>query len=280
MDWRPISADSHITEPPNCYVDHIDPAFRERAPRVVHRDGIGDTFIVDGMKTPVPLGLIAAAGIAPKDIRIGGAKFDDLHRSGWDPSGRLADQDKDGVAAEIIYPTVGMLICNHPDFDYKKACFDAYNRWLQGYCSHDPNRLIGMGQTAIRYRQGGHRGPRAHQGDGLQGRHDAGQPGRKGLRRSGLRPAVGSGGRARPAAQLAHPHLVAATIRCPSHAGPSSTASSASSAAARTSWACWCSRACSSGIPSCAWSASRPMPAGRRISCTAWTTPTSGIATG
>ena len=30
MDWLPISADSHITEPPNCYRDHIDPAFRER----------------------------------------------------------------------------------------------------------------------------------------------------------------------------------------------------------------------------------------------------------
>ncbi len=48
------------------------------------------------------------------------------------------DQDKDGVAAEIIYPTVGMLICNHPDFDFKKACFDAYNRWLQGYCARAP----------------------------------------------------------------------------------------------------------------------------------------------
>ena len=35
MDWRPISADSHITEPPHCYVDNIDPAFRERAPRLV-----------------------------------------------------------------------------------------------------------------------------------------------------------------------------------------------------------------------------------------------------
>ena len=67
----------------------------------------------------------------PKDIRIGGARFDDLHRGGWDPTGRLADQDKDGVAAEVIYPSVGMLLCNHPDFDYKKACFDAYNRWLQ-----------------------------------------------------------------------------------------------------------------------------------------------------
>src|SRR5216683_6986568 len=150
MDWRPISADSHITEPPNCYIDNIDPAWRERAPHVVHKEGMGDIYLVDGMKTPVPMGLIAAAGVPPKDIRIGGAKFEDLHRSGWDPTMRLADQDKDGVAAEIIYPTVGMLICNHPDFDYKKACFDAYNRWLQAYCAHAPDRLIGCGQTAMR----------------------------------------------------------------------------------------------------------------------------------
>jgi predicted TIM-barrel fold metal-dependent hydrolase len=150
MDWRPISADSHITEPPNCYVDNIDPAWRERAPRIQTLEKMGDTYIVEGMKTPVPLGLIAAAGIDPKDIRVGGAKFADLHRGGWDPSARLADQDKDGVGAELIYPTVGMLICNHPDFDYKKACFDAYNRWLQEYCSHAPDRLIGLGQTAMR----------------------------------------------------------------------------------------------------------------------------------
>ncbi|SVC30323.1 uncharacterized protein METZ01_LOCUS283177, partial [marine metagenome] len=25
-----ISADSHITEPPNCYIDHIDPSYRDR----------------------------------------------------------------------------------------------------------------------------------------------------------------------------------------------------------------------------------------------------------
>lgn len=150
MDWRPISADSHITEPPGCYRDHIDAAYRERAPHVVRHDGMGDIYVVDGMKTPVPMGLIAAAGVAPEDIRIGGAKFEDLHRSGWDPSARLQDQDRDGVAAEIIYPTVGMLICNHPDFDFKKACFDAYNRWLQQYTAHAPDRLIGIGQTGIR----------------------------------------------------------------------------------------------------------------------------------
>ena len=94
MNWLPISADSHITEPPGCYADNIDPAFRERAPRIVSKDGIGDTYIVEGMKTPVPLGLVAAAGIPPKDLRMGGAKFEDLHRGGWDPKNRLVDQSR------------------------------------------------------------------------------------------------------------------------------------------------------------------------------------------
>ena len=30
-----ISADSHITEPPNTYTDYIDPAFRDRAPKMI-----------------------------------------------------------------------------------------------------------------------------------------------------------------------------------------------------------------------------------------------------
>jgi predicted TIM-barrel fold metal-dependent hydrolase len=43
-----------------------------------------------------------------------------------------------------------MFLCNHKDFDYKKACFDAYNLWLAEYCDANPDRLIGVGQTAMR----------------------------------------------------------------------------------------------------------------------------------
>ncbi len=43
-----------------------------------------------------------------------------------------------------------MVICNHRDFDYKKACFDAYNRWIAEYCEAHPDRLFGVGQTAMR----------------------------------------------------------------------------------------------------------------------------------
>ena len=151
MDWRPISADSHITEPPGCYRDHIEPAFRERAPHVVRHGQHGRHLHCRRHED-------AGADGADRGRRRGAPGHPDRRREvrGSAPQRlgsrrrRLQDQDRDGVAAEIIYPTVGMLICNHPDFDYKKACFDAYNRWLQAYCCHAPDRLVGMGQTAMR----------------------------------------------------------------------------------------------------------------------------------
>ena len=146
-----ISADSHVTEPPHCYLDYIDPAYRDRAPRVVEGDDNGDSFMIDGMPGAIPMGIVAAAGKDPRDIKKGETKFADLHRGGWDGKARIADQERDGIAAEIIYPSIGMVLCNHSDGDYKHACMTAYNRWLsEEFIPGAPNRLFGMGQTAIR----------------------------------------------------------------------------------------------------------------------------------
>ncbi|MFZ8821610.1 MAG: amidohydrolase family protein [Ilumatobacteraceae bacterium] len=145
-----ISADSHITEPPDCYTAHIDPAWRDRAPHMVSDDARGDMFVIPGMSRPIAMGLVAAAGKPAEELTVSGVSFDELHRSGWDPNYRIADQQRDGVAAEVIYPTVGMMICNHPDADFKHAAFTAYNRWIADYCSVAPDRLLGCGQTALR----------------------------------------------------------------------------------------------------------------------------------
>ena len=95
---RPIiSADSHITEPANTYVDYIDAKWREKAPRMRYHESLGDAFFVEGLPTPVPMGLVAAAGKPPEEIRTTGVRFDDMHRGGWDPDARMAEQDRDGV---------------------------------------------------------------------------------------------------------------------------------------------------------------------------------------
>jgi uncharacterized protein len=145
-----ISADSHITEPPGTYVDRIDAKFKDVAPKLVHDEKLGDMFVINGIERPISMGLLAAAGKSAEELKIFGVNFEDMHRGGWDPEARMKDQDRDGVFAEVIYPTVGMLLCNHPDYDYKKACFDAYNLWLAEYCDPHRDRLIGIGQTAMR----------------------------------------------------------------------------------------------------------------------------------
>jgi predicted TIM-barrel fold metal-dependent hydrolase len=146
-----ISADSHVTEPGDCYVDRIDPRFRDRAPIATTHDTMGAVMVVDNGASVVPYGMVAAAGrpwekIGPFEY----VGWDELHAGGWDPVARLVDQDRDGIAAEVLYPSVGMLLCNHPDADYKVACFDAYNAWMAEFQATDTRRLIGVGQTALR----------------------------------------------------------------------------------------------------------------------------------
>ncbi len=164
-----ISADSHVTEPAGTYVDRIDRRFKDRAPHVVRDPERGDLFVIEGMDKPIPMGLVAAAGKPAEALTIFGARFEDMHAGGWDPDARLADQNRDGVAAEVLYPTVGMMLCNHPDFEYKHACFEAYNLWIAEYCSAHPERLLGVGQTAMRSVEDGIRDLESIKALGLRG---------------------------------------------------------------------------------------------------------------
>ena len=151
MTLLAISADSHITEPGDCYIDRIDPKFRDRAPIAVTDETMGATMLIDNGRSRLPYGMVAAAGRPADKIHPHlFVPWEELHPGGWDPEERLKEQDRDGVYAEVIYPSVGMILCNHPDADYKKACFDAYNLWITEFQSTDPARLIGLGQTALR----------------------------------------------------------------------------------------------------------------------------------
>lgn len=151
MDLRCISADSHIVEPPNCYVDFIEPKYRDTAPRVMrHADGY-DTYWVRDLPRTTTVGLLASAGLkdqAKQDF-IARATFDQLPAGGWDPLARIEAQQRDGLDAEVIYASLGMVLCSHPDYAYMDACFQAYNRWLQGFCGAAPGRLFGLAQTAV-----------------------------------------------------------------------------------------------------------------------------------
>lgn len=146
---KPISADSHVVEPPDAFAGRIQAKYRDIAPRGVDDEKRGALYLIEGL-APISLGGIAAAGMPPQQLSQDGRKFAQLHHGGWDPKARAADMERDGIFAEVLYPSVGMLVCNVEDLNYRRACMQAYNRWLEEFCAGLPGRLYGIGQTAAK----------------------------------------------------------------------------------------------------------------------------------
>lgn len=145
-----FSADSHVVEPAHCYTDNIEQKYRDRAPHFAVGEKGGEYFVIDGFRFPTPASNFASVGLDLAKTDFQSMRLDQVHTGAYDSQQRLLDQDRDGVLGEIIYPSVGMLVCGVEDNDLKQSCMWAYNRWLQQFVSRDPRRLIGLGQTAVR----------------------------------------------------------------------------------------------------------------------------------
>src|SRR5882724_2966930 len=141
-DPRIISADSHVSEPPNLWLERMEAKFRDRAPRI-ERYGDSDCFVYEGQMAPMPIGLGVMAGKKPEEFKAMGVKMEDVRAGGWDTDARIADQKIDGLDGEVIYPTLGMGLYIMPDAALKTAALCAYNDWLSEFCKPAGNRLIG-----------------------------------------------------------------------------------------------------------------------------------------
>ena len=52
---------------------------------------------------------------------------------------------EDGILAEILYTSFGMVAMNIKDIDLAMACLRVFNDYAAEFCSYNPNRLIGIG---------------------------------------------------------------------------------------------------------------------------------------
>jgi predicted TIM-barrel fold metal-dependent hydrolase len=60
---------------------------------------------------------------------------------------RLADMDRDGVDATVMYGPIVPLLIKDPEL--RRVCYRAYNDWLAEFCATAPERLIGAGLIPI-----------------------------------------------------------------------------------------------------------------------------------
>jgi predicted TIM-barrel fold metal-dependent hydrolase len=142
-----ISADSHVIEPRNLWVERVDKKFRDRAPRVVRNPNSlkGEWFICEGLE-PRPASLAFAAGKDPSEYSEfqKATNYDDALPGGWEAAPRLKDMALDGVEAEVIYTTLGFRLFGLLDEPFQRELFRVYNDWLAELCSYDPKRLLGL----------------------------------------------------------------------------------------------------------------------------------------
>jgi predicted TIM-barrel fold metal-dependent hydrolase len=148
-----ISADSHLTEPGDLWVERLDRKFRDNAPRVVKNDkptGAAYLFVGPGIH-PLTVAGVFAAGRSGSELREHMKRgYEAARPSGWDPVERLKDQELDGVVAEVLYSSLGIVLLNLPDVELQQACLRVYNDWLAEFCKHDPKRLVGIGLYSLK----------------------------------------------------------------------------------------------------------------------------------
>ncbi len=142
-----ISADSHVIEPRNLWVERVDKSFRDRAPRVVRDPNRlkGEWFLCEGLE-PRPASLAFAAGKDPSEYSEfqKATNYDDGIPGGWEAAPRLRDMALDGVEAEVIYTTLGFRLFGLLDEPFQRELFRVYNDWLAELCGYDPKHLLGL----------------------------------------------------------------------------------------------------------------------------------------
>lgn len=137
-----------MTEPGDLWVQRLDHKFRDDAPRVVKNEkpsGAPYIFVGPGIH-PLTVAGVFAAGRSGNELREHMKHgYEAARPSGWDPVERLKDQDLDGVLAEVLYSSLGIVLLNMKQPELQMACLRVYNDWLAEFCAHNPKRLIGIG---------------------------------------------------------------------------------------------------------------------------------------
>ncbi|MHB1583490.1 MAG: amidohydrolase family protein [Acidimicrobiales bacterium] len=150
LPFRLVSADSHIAEPPDLWATRIDRRYRERAPRFVSNEQ-GDGYVVpDDPNLGGSVGLMATkAKYADPDARFGlEGRWSDVPEGAYDPAVRVAELDREGMEAEILYTSTALTFFALEDLEFRRACFRAFNDWLAEHCAAAPKQLFGVAMIA------------------------------------------------------------------------------------------------------------------------------------
>jgi len=147
-----ISSDTHAGPPSEAYRDYIDPKYREAFDR--------------DLETKLALSSIILEAASEEQEKFRADWEEETGDGGklasYDPTTRDAELDKEGIAAEVIFPdadvlgggasapfSAGLQSSGELDGELVMAGARAHNRWLAELCSSSPERRCGVATVPI-----------------------------------------------------------------------------------------------------------------------------------
>jgi predicted TIM-barrel fold metal-dependent hydrolase len=130
-----FSADAHVTEPLDIFTSALPESMMDRAITMVPVDGyvcskVGDKIV--------------------HRIKMGGERADEtgMHEPGEKRSGshhidrRISDMERDGIDAELIFPSLGLIIYFIEEADVEAESCRIYNNWCHSHFSQNLDRFV------------------------------------------------------------------------------------------------------------------------------------------
>ena len=140
-----FSADSHIIEPPDLFVSGLPSGLRPRAIQMALRDGyimtVSGDRVIHRLRANKPLAAKTASGHGATATPRMGSR---------DLTGRLEDMAKDGVDAEVVFPSLALWTYVLEDPELELATAQVYNDWNDGFFSGHLDRFVRCGVLPVR----------------------------------------------------------------------------------------------------------------------------------
>ena len=141
-DWKVIDADAHFHEPIDLWDKWLEPAYKDRVPKVIGLNGINFIYEPDGKIIPMGEGKTGHSSEAYRWLE---QKYGEAYHRWWSSDIRLADMDTFGWDIQVILPTGGngnfAADASLKDPDVGAALSRAYHNFCVDYCSLNSARL-------------------------------------------------------------------------------------------------------------------------------------------
>ncbi len=115
-----VSVDDHVVEPPDMFEGRVPAKWKDRAPRVIHKDDGTDVWSYEGNEIP-NVGLNAVVGRPPEEYGIEPTSFEEMRPGCYDIDERVRDMNVNGVLGSMCFPSFiqfcGQLFARTEDKD-------------------------------------------------------------------------------------------------------------------------------------------------------------------